>query len=202
MTASVQVSIVVGSSSDLPRVVPAMEVFNEAKVPCFIDVLSAHRSPQLAETFVENARKQGVDLIIAGAGLAAQLPGLIAPITHIPVVGLPLTSSKSFAGGLDALLSITHMPPGVPLLSGGIDSAKNVALSCLRFLALKDPSLLEHLEKIRVSQYEQAVTDVNAQINKGSIKIKNEMLKFKKPVKKLLSAKEIKEATVPFYFED
>lgn len=168
-----KVAIVVGSQSDLERVLPAKQVLDEAGVEVYVDIVSAHRSPQLAPIYLANAEKLGVDAIIAGAGLAAQLPGLLAPITHIPVIGLPLTSSKSFMGGLDALLSITHMPPGVPLVSGGIDSAKNVALVVLRFLRHKDPKIQEYLEANRKAQYQEAVIDENQKLAKGQNKIMN-----------------------------
>ena len=162
-----KVAIVVGSQSDLERVLPAKHVLEDAGVKVFVDIVSAHRSPQLAPVYLNNAEEIGVDAIIAGAGLAAQLPGLLAPITHIPVIGLPLTSSKSFMGGLDALLSITHMPPGVPLVSGGIDSAKNVALVVLRFLRHKDPKIQEYLETNRKAQYQEAVIDENQKLAEG-----------------------------------
>ncbi len=202
MTAVAKVAIVVGSSSDLPRVKEAYDVFIEAGVECAVDVLSAHRSPQLAEDYVLSAKAAGIDVIIAGAGLAAQLPGLLAPLTHIPVLGLPLTSSKSFSEGLDALLSITHMPPGVPLLSGGIDSAYNVALAVLRFIQYKDPKITKYLEATRQRLYQTAVIETNASIAKtATIKVKNEELKFSKPVLKLLSESVIESGQKPEIFD-
>ncbi|MDD9897845.1 MAG: AIR carboxylase family protein [Candidatus Melainabacteria bacterium] len=161
-----KVALVVGSQSDLPRILPAKEVLEEAGAEVSVDIVSAHRSPQLAPIYLANAEAAGVDAIIAGAGLAAQLPGLLAPITHIPVIGLPLTSSRTFMNGLDALLSISHMPPGVPLVSGGIDSAKNVALVVLRFLRHKD-GIQDYLEKVRQGQYQEAVINENQKLAEG-----------------------------------
>jgi 5-(carboxyamino)imidazole ribonucleotide mutase len=135
MTTPVQVGIVMGSDSDWPVMKAAAEACEEFDIAIEADVVSAHRMPEEMLAYGRNAAERGLKVIIAGAGLAAALPGVVAAHTELPVIGVPLTSSKSIAGGLDALLSIAQMPPGVPVACVGVDSAKNAAVLAARILS-------------------------------------------------------------------
>ena len=128
------VGIIMGSKSDLPEMEKAGEVLSEKGVRYEIRVMSAHRDPDTVAEYCRNARMRGLKVIIAGAGLSAALPGVAAAHSDLPVIGVPLTSKTSVAGGLDALLSITQMPPGVPVASVGVDNAKNAAVLAARIL--------------------------------------------------------------------
>jgi 5-(carboxyamino)imidazole ribonucleotide mutase len=128
------VGIVMGSKSDMPVMERAGEELEERGIRFEIRVMSAHRDPETVADYAKNARMRGLRVIIAGAGLSAALPGVVAAHTDLPVIGVPLTSKTSIAGGLDALLSITQMPPGVPVGSVGVDNAKNAAVLAARIL--------------------------------------------------------------------
>lgn len=130
------VGIIVGSESDLDRVSGAEQVLQEAGIPFETNVMSAHRDPEKVAAYCKGARGRGLRVIIAGAGLAAALPGVAAAHTDLPVIGVPLTSSLTAAGGLDALLSIVQMPPGVPVATVGVDNAKNAAHLARRILSI------------------------------------------------------------------
>ena len=122
------VGIVMGSKSDMPVMEKAGKELEERGIRFEIRVMSAHRDPEVVADYAKNARMRGLKVIIAGAGLAAALPGVVAAHTDLPVIGVPLTSSMSVAGGLDALLAISQMPPGVPVACMGINGAKNAAI--------------------------------------------------------------------------
>jgi phosphoribosylaminoimidazole carboxylase PurE protein len=128
------VGIVMGSKSDMAVMERAGEELEERGIRFEIRVMSAHRDPETVADYAKNARMRGLRVIIAGAGLSAALPGVVAAHTDLPVIGVPLTSKTSVAGGLDALLSITQMPPGVPVASVGVDNAKNAAVLAARIL--------------------------------------------------------------------
>ena len=128
------VGIVMGSKSDMPVMERAGDELEERGIRFEIRVMSAHRDPETVADYARNARMRGLRVIIAGAGLSAALPGVVAAHTDLPVIGVPLTSKTSVAGGLDALLSITQMPPGVPVASVGVDNAKNAAVLAARIL--------------------------------------------------------------------
>jgi len=128
------VGIVMGSKSDLPAMEAASKELDERGIRNEVRVMSAHRDPETVADYARNAKLRGLRVIIAGAGLSAALPGVVAAHTPLPVIGVPLTSSKSVAGGLDALLSIAQMPPGVPVACVGVDSAKNAAVLAARIL--------------------------------------------------------------------
>ena len=130
-----QVGIVMGSKSDMPVMEKAARELDERGILNEIRVMSAHRDPDTVAEYAKNARMRGVRVIIAGAGLAAALPGVVAAHTDLPVIGVPLTSSTSVAGGLDALLAIAQMPPGVPVACVGVDNARNAAVLAARILA-------------------------------------------------------------------
>ena len=129
-----RVGIVMGSKSDMPLMEKAGKELEERGVHYEIRVMSAHRDPDVVADYAKNARMRGLRVIIAGAGLAAALPGVVAAHTDLPVIGVPLTSSTSVAGGLDALLSIAQMPPGVPVACVGVDNARNAAVLAARIL--------------------------------------------------------------------
>jgi phosphoribosylaminoimidazole carboxylase PurE protein len=128
------VGILVGSESDRERMQPAMDELTERGVAHEFEVRSAHRAPDAVAEYARTARERGLRVLICGAGLAAALPGVVAAQTDLPVIGVPLRSSKSILDGLDALLSIVQMPPGVPVATVGVDNAKNAAVLAARIL--------------------------------------------------------------------
>ncbi len=130
-----QVGIVMGSKSDLPAMEAAEKELTARGIRSETRVMSAHREPDTVADYARNARLRGLRVIIAGAGLSAALPGVVAAHSDLPVIGVPLTSRTSVAGGLDALLSITQMPPGVPVGCVGIDNARNAAVLAARILS-------------------------------------------------------------------
>ena len=131
-----RVGIVMGSKSDMAAMEAAAEELKKHDIGHEVRVMSAHRDPDVVADYAKNAKMRGLRVIIAGAGLSAALPGVVAAHTELPVIGVPLTSSKSVAGGLDALLSIAQMPPGVPVACVGVDNAKNAAVLAARILAV------------------------------------------------------------------
>ena len=130
------VGILVGSESDRERMQPALDELEARGIAHELEVRSAHRTPEAVAEHARGARDRGIRVLIAGAGLAAALPGVVAAHTDLPVIGVPLTSSMSIAGGLDALLSIAQMPPGVPVACVGVDNARNAAVLAARILDL------------------------------------------------------------------
>jgi 5-(carboxyamino)imidazole ribonucleotide mutase len=127
-----------GSTSDLPVMEKAARLLNELQVPFEMNALSAHRTPEAVEAFAGNAHLRGIKVIIAAAGMAAHLPGVIAASTPLPVIGVPIKSSLD---GIDALLAIVQMPPGVPVATVGIDGALNAAILAVQMLSLEDKEL-------------------------------------------------------------
>ena len=130
------VGILVGSESDRERMRAALDELDERDIAWEFEVRSAHRAPDAVADYARTARSRGLKVLICGAGLAAALPGVVAAHTDLPVIGVPLRSSKSVLDGLDALLSIVQMPPGVPVATVGVDSARNAAVLAARILAL------------------------------------------------------------------
>ena len=130
------VGILVGSESDRERMQPALDELAANDIPHEFEVRSAHRNPEAVAEYARTARERGLRVLIAGAGLAAALPGAVAAQTDLPVIGVPLRSEKSVLDGLDALLSIAQLPPGVPVAAVGVDSAKNAAILAARILSL------------------------------------------------------------------
>jgi 5-(carboxyamino)imidazole ribonucleotide mutase len=128
------VGIVMGSKSDMPAMEAAEKELRERGIRSEVRVMSAHREPDKVAEYARNARMRGLRVIIAGAGLSAALPGVVAAHSDLPVIGVPLTSRTSVAGGLDALLSISQMPPGVPVACVGVDNARNAAVLAARIL--------------------------------------------------------------------
>jgi 5-(carboxyamino)imidazole ribonucleotide mutase len=133
-----KVSIIMGSTSDLPVMEAAAKFLNEMKIPFEMNALSAHRTPEKVEEFAKNAHKRGIRVIIAAAGMAAHLPGVIAAMTILPVIGVPI---KATLEGLDALLAIVQMPPGIPVATVGINGAQNAAILAVEILATSDVEL-------------------------------------------------------------
>jgi 5-(carboxyamino)imidazole ribonucleotide mutase len=131
-----RVGIVMGSQSDMDAMNAAAEELAKRDIGHEVRVMSAHRDPDTVADYAKNAKMRGLKVIIAGAGLSAALPGVVAAHTSLPVIGVPLTSSRSVAGGLDALLSIAQMPPGVPVACVGVDNARNAAVLAARILAI------------------------------------------------------------------
>ena len=129
-----RVGIIMGSKSDKPKMQPAGKALQEAGIRYEVRVMSAHRDPDVVAEYARNARMRGLRVIIAGAGLAAALPGVVAAHTDLPVIGVPLLSRTSVAGGLDSLLAIAQMPPGVPVGCVGVDAARNAAVLAARIL--------------------------------------------------------------------
>ncbi len=138
------ISIIMGSTSDLPVMEKAAKFLDEMEVPFEINALSAHRTPSEVEAFAQGAAARGLKVIIAGAGMAAALPGVIAASTTLPVIGVPI---KGMLDGLDALLSIVQMPPGIPVATVGVNGAQNAAILALEMLALSDADLAERLRR-------------------------------------------------------
>lgn len=135
------ISIIMGSTSDLPVMEKAAQLLNDFHIPFEINALSAHRTPEAVEEFAKNARKRGIKVIIAAAGMAAALPGVIAANTTLPVIGVPIKGSV--LDGTDALFSIVQMPPGIPVATVAIDGSMNAAILAIQILALSDSSLAE-----------------------------------------------------------
>jgi 5-(carboxyamino)imidazole ribonucleotide mutase len=129
-----RVGVIMGSKSDLQAMEAAVKELEARDIHHEVRVMSAHRDPDTVADYARNAKMRGLRVIIAGAGLSAALPGVVAAHTELPVIGVPLTSSTSIGGGLDALLSIVQMPPGVPVACVGVDSAKNAAVLAARIL--------------------------------------------------------------------
>ena len=136
------VSIIMGSTSDLPIMEKACQLLNELQVPFEVNALSAHRTPEAVEEFACGAKERGLKVIIAAAGMAAALPGVIAASTTLPVIGVPI---KGMLDGLDAMLSIIQMPPGIPVATVGVNAAQNAAILAVEMLALTDESVAQRL---------------------------------------------------------
>ena len=136
------VSIIMGSTSDLPVMEKACQLLDQLQVPFEVNALSAHRTPSEVEDFALDAKPRGIKVIIAAAGMAAALPGVIAANTTLPVIGVPI---KGMLDGLDAMLSIIQMPPGIPVATVGVNGAQNAALLAVQMLALSDDALAERL---------------------------------------------------------
>ncbi len=135
-----QVSIIMGSTSDLPIMEQAAKILEEMQIPFEINALSAHRTPEKVEEFAKGALERGIKVIIAGAGMAAHLPGVIAAMTTVPVIGVPIKASLE---GLDSLLAIVQMPPGIPVATVGINGARNAGILAAEILAVGDDNIMK-----------------------------------------------------------
>ncbi|MDP4203410.1 MAG: 5-(carboxyamino)imidazole ribonucleotide mutase [Bacteroidota bacterium] len=162
------VSIIMGSTSDLPVMEKAAKVFDEFQIPFEIHALSAHRTPKEVEAFATGARGRGIKVIVAAAGMAAHLPGVIASMTPLPVIGVPINASLD---GMDALLAIVQMPPGIPVATVGINASMNAALLAVQILASGDESL-----QTKLIDYKEGL---KTKIVKANEELKEVKFKFK-----------------------
>lgn len=137
------VSIIMGSTSDLPIMEKACKWLEQYEIPFEVNALSAHRTPAAVEKFAKEAKERGIKVIIAGAGMAAALPGVIAASTSLPVIGVPI---KGMLDGLDAMLSIIQMPPGIPVATVGVNGAQNAAVLAAEMMALGDEEIAKKVE--------------------------------------------------------
>ena len=137
------VSIIMGSTSDLPVMEKACKWLEQQEIPFEVNALSAHRTPDAVETFAKEAKARGIKVIIAGAGMAAALPGVIAASTPLPVIGVPI---KGMLDGLDAMLSIIQMPPGIPVATVGVNGAQNAAILAAEMMALGDEEIARKVD--------------------------------------------------------
>lgn len=162
------VSIIMGSTSDYPVMEKAVIFFNEMEIPFEVHALSAHRTPEQVEKFATNADANGIKVIIAAAGMAAHLPGVISSMTSLPVIGVPI---KSTFDGLDALLSIVQMPPGIPVATVGVNGALNSAILAAQILASSDNEIKE-----KVIAYKE---NLKNKIVKANEELSQKQFKFK-----------------------
>ena len=137
------ISIIMGSTSDLPVMEKACKWLNDNEIPFEVNALSAHRTPEAVETFARNAKQRGIKVIIAAAGMAAALPGVIAASTPLPVIGVPI---KGMLDGLDAMLSIIQMPPGIPVATVGVNASQNAAILETDMIALYDEAIAVNVD--------------------------------------------------------
>lgn len=158
------VAILMGSESDLPVMEKAMEVLKEMRVPYEVEISSAHRLPEKTANYARKARKRGIEVLIAGAGLAAHLAGALASHTTLPVIGVPIKSGA--LEGVDALYSTVQMPPGVPVATVGIDGAKNAAYLACEILSIKYPEIARKLEDFR-KRTKKSLTEKSRAMKRG-----------------------------------
>jgi 5-(carboxyamino)imidazole ribonucleotide mutase len=163
-----KVSIIMGSTSDLPVMEKAAAIFDEFEIPFEINALSAHRTPHEVEKFASKARENGIEVIIAAAGMAAHLPGVIASMTTIPVIGVPINATLD---GMDALLAIVQMPPGIPVATVGINGSLNAAILAVQILAIGDKSLQNKLLKYK-ENLKRKIVEANEQLSMVKYKFK------------------------------
>ncbi|MEA4983597.1 MAG: 5-(carboxyamino)imidazole ribonucleotide mutase [Paludibacter sp.] len=157
-----KVSIIMGSTSDLPVMEKAAALLNEFQIPFEINALSAHRTPKEVEKFAVNARDNGIQVIIAAAGMAAHLPGVIASMTTVPVIGVPINASLD---GMDALLAIVQMPPGIPVATVGINGALNAAILAVQIMATADLELQNKLASYK-ENLKKKIVEANEELKK------------------------------------
>lgn len=162
------VAIIMGSTSDLPVMEKAAKFFDEMEIPFEIHALSAHRTPEEVEAFTKGARERGIKVIIAAAGMAAHLPGVIASMTTLPVIGVPIRSSLD---GMDALLAIVQMPPGIPVATVGIDGSLNAAILALQMLSTDNVWLQDKLSDYKISLKDKIVK-ANKELSEVKYKFK------------------------------
>lgn len=163
-----RVSIIMGSTSDLPVMKEAAEILNEFKIPFEINALSAHRTPDEVEKFSKSAHSRGVRVIIAGAGMAAHLAGVIAAMTSVPVIGVPIKASLD---GLDSLLAMVQMPPGIPVATVAINGARNAGILAVQILATGDDAFYS-----RLMEFKQ---ELKSKIVKANLELGNVTYEFK-----------------------
>lgn len=163
-----QVSLIMGSTSDWPVMEKAAKLFDEFEIPFEINALSAHRTPDEVEQFAKNAESKGIKVIIAGAGMAAHLPGVIAAMTPLPVIGVPIKSSLE---GMDSILAILQMPPGIPVATVALNGALNAAILACQIMAVGDEQIAN-----KVKAYKE---NLKKKIVKANIDLKEHKFKFR-----------------------
>lgn len=159
-----RVSIIMGSTSDLSIMEKAAKVLNDMGIPFEMNALSAHRTPAEVEVFAKNATGRGIEVIIAGAGMAAHLPGVIAAMTPVPVIGVPINASLD---GMDALLAIAQMPPGIPVATVAINGAMNAGILAVQILAVGDAGL-----KVKMIEFKESLKKKIVDANKELAEVK------------------------------
>ncbi len=163
-----RVSIIMGSTSDLKVMEKAARFFDEMEIPFEMNALSAHRTPEAVADFTKNAEARGLQVIIAGAGMAAHLPGVIAASTSLPVIGVPINATLE---GMDALLAIVQMPPGIPVATVGINNALNAAILAAQMLAVEDEAIRQKLKDYK--------TGLKKKIEKANTELQTVQYRFK-----------------------
>lgn len=148
------ISIIMGSTSDLPIMEKAAKILNDFKIPFEMNALSAHRTPEEVEKFAKSASDRGIKVIIAGAGMAAHLPGVIASMTSIPIIGVPINASLD---GMDALLAIVQMPPGIPVATVGINGAMNAGILAAQMISIGNEEIAKTVKNHKESLKEKIV---------------------------------------------
>jgi 5-(carboxyamino)imidazole ribonucleotide mutase len=162
------VSIIMGSTSDLPVTEKAARILNDMKIPFEMNALSAHRTPEEVEKFAREAAGRGIKVIIAAAGMAAHLPGVIAAMTPLPVIGIPINASLE---GLDSILSILQMPPGIPVATVGVNAAQNAGILAGQIIATGDEKVMK--EVVKYKQYlKKKIIEANEELKKIRFKYK------------------------------
>jgi 5-(carboxyamino)imidazole ribonucleotide mutase len=156
------ISIIMGSTSDLPVMEKAAEILNDFRIPFEMNALSAHRTPEEVEIFAKNACARGIKVIIAAAGMAAHLPGVIASMTPIPVIGVPIKASLE---GVDSVFSILQMPPGIPVATVGINAAQNAGILAAQIIATGDDIVMKEVIKYKES-LKKKIVQANEELKK------------------------------------
>ena len=156
------VSIIMGSTSDLPVMEKAAQLLNDFCIPFEINALSAHRTPEEVEKFAKEAAGRGIKVIIAAAGMAAHLPGVIAAMTPLPVIGVPIKASLE---GLDSMLSIIQMPPGIPVATVGINAAQNAGILAAQIIGTGNPAVMEAVVKYKEG-LKKKIVEANEELKK------------------------------------
>ena len=162
------VSIIMGSTSDLPVMEKAAQILNDFKIPFEINALSAHRTPEEVEKFAKGAASRGIKVIIAAAGMAAHLPGVIAAMTPLPVIGVPIKASLE---GLDSIFSILQMPPGIPVATVGVNAAQNAGILAAQIVATGNDSIMKEVVKFKQS-LKNKIVEANEELKKVKFQYK------------------------------
>lgn len=157
-----KVSIIMGSTSDMPVMEKAAQILNEFKIPFEINALSAHRTPEEVEKFARGAAARGIRVIIAAAGMAAHLPGVIAAMTPLPVIGVPIKASLE---GLDSIFSILQMPPGIPVATVGVNAAQNAGILAAEIIGTGNPEIMEEVKQFKNS-LKNKIVEANEELKK------------------------------------
>ncbi len=163
-----KVSIIMGSTSDLDVMAKAAQLLDEFEIPFEMNALSAHRTPDEVEQFAKGARERGIKVIIAGAGMAAHLPGVIAAMTPLPVIGVPINASMA---GFDSVLSIVQMPPGIPVATVAVNGAMNAAILAVQMMATGDSALMQKMIDYKQS-LKQKIVKANRELSEVNYKFK------------------------------